>query len=246
MAEIEKKIYEYSKLSQGQNGEPSRDWDFMVNTQEWLKQVLPKMKDVGMNLHAMAAEIKPEDVAALTSASGTLSSLASFMSQEVYGNIQILTTEQIQGYATAFGELKQSLLMPEGSGDTIASTIQGIVQATGGKPISLSIVPIIDDSNLGGNLPDGMQMENTYSRMISMQMNMEGIQNVRIDSAQIEALVKANNATRDKIDTLATSIKNIRIQINPTPGRGGSYGPVRTVETYPLVANYQSPFEDIP
>ena len=83
-------------------------------------------------------------------------------------------------------------------------------------------------------------MENTYSRMIAMQMSMNDVQNVRVDASQIGSLVTANNQTRDRIESLASAIRQIKISIN-LPSTG--YGPrSRNVEVYPLVANYQSPY----
>lgn len=209
----------------------------------WLENIVPKMTKLGQGLHSMAAEIKPEDITSLGSASGTLTSLASFMSVDLYPNIQAMTIEQIGSYTTAFSGLRDSLIMPE-SASSIASMIQEVMNATGGKPISMKITPIVDDSKLGANLPDGWQMENTYSRMINMQMNMNDVQNVRVDAAQISQLVEANNSTRDKIDTLATSIRNLKIQVLVPPGGVASGPRTRTVETYPLVANYQSPYDN--
>ena len=216
---------------------------FESGTKHWIDDIMPMMTELGQGLHSMAAEIKPEDIASLGSASGTLTSLASFMSADLYPNIQAMTIEQIGSYTTAFSGLRDSLIMPE-SASSIASMIQEVMNATGGKPISMKITPIVDDSKLGANLPDGWQMENTYSRMINMQMNMNDVQNVRVDAAQISQLVEANNSTRDKIDTLATSIRNLKIQVLVPPGGVASGPRTRTVETYPLVANYQSPYDN--
>ena len=212
MAEIEKTIYEYAKLSKGDEWGPSGDWDFMENTQTWLDAVLPKMQNIGSNLHAMAAEISPEDVAALTGASGTLTSLASFMSQDFYANIKTMSVEEIGGYSTAFDNLKKSLII-DGNATTIATTIQQIFDQIGDKEVKLKITPVFDDASFSSNmnLPENMQMplNNAYSRNITLQVNMNEVQNVRIDSSQIAALVAANNSTRDQIRYLAHNINGI-------------------------------------
>lgn len=237
MAEIEKTIYDYSKLTNSEYGS-SRDWDWMANTRQWIDLILPQMQSIGTNLHSMAAEIKPEDVTSLTSASGTLTSLASFMSADLYPSMQTMTAEQIGGYASAFTSLGQSLIMPANSGNTIADTIGEIMTATGGKQIQVKITPVIDDSDIGANLPDGLDMKNTYSRMINMQLNMSDVQNVRVDAAQIQAIVASNNEIRTGISDLSAAIRQIKIQVNaPSPAYGPSRG---TTLVYPLMPNYQA------
>lgn len=197
---------------------------------------------LGTAVHQMATAIQPEDESGLNQVNNTISTLASFIAKDVYTNLQNMSTEQISGYASAFESLKQSLLIPETSGSTVASMVQQIMDASSGKEVKLQITPVIDDTNLGANMPNGLQLENFYSRMLNLRLNMNEIQNVRVDASQIAQLVAANNATRDRIDTVASAIRQIRIQVN-VPNTG--YGPrARTVETYPLVANYINPYEE--
>lgn len=219
------------------------EWE--SNTQHWLDDIMPRMSQIGQGLHQLAVEIKPEDINNLSSATSAINSLASFMAVTLYPDIQIMTVDQIGSYASAFSGLKQSLLMPEGGGNTIASTIQDVMNATGGNALKLQIVPIVDSGDPNKLLPEGMQMENSYSRMITMQMNMNDIQNVRIVDAQIASIVTANNETRAAIDGLARAMSQIRIQVNPSPygNRGGSSGP-RSVQAFPLVAAYQMPYDE--
>lgn len=212
LAEIEKTIYEYSKLAKGDEWDPKGDHGYMENTQAWLDLVLPKMQNIGSQLHAMAAEISPEDVAALTGSSGTLTSLASFMSQDFYTNIKMMSTEEIGGYSTAFDNLKKSLII-DGNATTLATTIQQIFDQIGDKEVKLKITPVFDDTSFSTNmnLPDNLKMplNNAYSRNITLQVNMNEVQNVRIDSTQISALVNANNATRQQVAYLAEDIQDV-------------------------------------
>ena len=120
-----------------------------------------------------------------------------------------------------------------------------IDQTTKNDPVKLTVVPVIDDKNLGANLPEGMQMENTYSRLMNMQLNMSGVMNVRVDSSQIATLVTANNETRNKIDTLASAIRNIKINVNANPFGSAARGN-RTIETYPLIPEYRMPVYEEP
>jgi len=233
MTEIEKTIYEYSKLTKENGDFISSDHDFMSNTQDWIDAVLPRMTSIGTGLHNMAAEIKPEDVTALTSSSGALTSLASFMSQDLYPDIQTMSTEQISGYASVFGDLKKSLLMPEDGKNTIADTIQQIMTATGGNEIEMTITPVIDDTTPGGKLLSSIQSGDGYGSLISMQMTSEDVQGsindaissihevnqsivnlmerVSIENAQN---MNAINSLGEDINNVATAISRMQIYLD--------------------------------
>ena len=79
--------------------------------------------------------------------------------------------------------------------------------------MKLKITPVFDDASFSTNmnLPDNLKMplNNAYSRNITLQVNMNEVQNVRIDASQISTLVNANNATRQQVAYLAEDIQDV-------------------------------------
>lgn len=138
----------------------------------------------------------------------TLSGVFGALSTEM----NTLTTEKIDGYATSLQNLKNSVTGIDGA-TSLATMIQQIFDQIGDKEVKLKITPVFDDASFSSNmnLPENMQMplNNVYSRNITLQVNMNEVQNVRIDSSQIAALVAANNSTRDQIGYLAQNINGI-------------------------------------
>ena len=167
------------------------------------------LQSLGNALHEAATAIKPEDEAGLTHINTIIDSFAAFFATDLYGNLQTLSVDQIGEYTSAFYALKQSLLMPENPGGTLADTLKAVMSAAGGNSMPLRVTPVVDESNFGRNLPGGLSMENTYSRMLDMHIDSGELLNVHIDSAQISELVAANNQTRDMVNNLSVNINEV-------------------------------------
>ena len=213
-----------------------------ANMKHWVDDLFSgndNMSKIGEGLHKLSEQIKPEDLASLEIASNTMNSLAELFSNFKYTATREITTVDVEGYASAFTQLKQSLLInDEEGGRTLADLITKTMTAANGNTVQVRIAPVIDDSNLGANLPTGLDLQNTYSRMINMQLNMKDVQNVHVDAAQIQAIVASNNEIRTGISDLSAAIRQIKIQVNaPSPAYGPSRG---TTLVYPLMPNYQA------
>lgn len=188
--------------------------DFVAKSALWMNEFIPLLSTLGQGIHDMWAPLKEDkfDFTMLSGAGDFLSDLATFMSADLYTSIQIMTPEQIGSYTTAFTELKNSVTGVDNA-TSLATTIQQIFDQIGDKEVKLKITPVFDDTSFSTNmnLPENLNMplNNAYSRNITLQVNMNEVQNVRIDASQISALINANNATRQQVAYLSEDIQDV-------------------------------------